>query len=56
MAKSDTDSNGLRQDQPECPRHKAGGLGGTHLEEMCVSLSCWDRSATPYRVSPNHQG
>ncbi len=30
MAKSDSDSNGLRQDQPEWSRHKAGGLGGSH--------------------------
>ena len=28
MAKSDPNSNGLRQDQPECPRVKLGGLGG----------------------------
>jgi hypothetical protein len=32
MAKSDSDSNGLRQDQPECPLGNPGGLGGHTLE------------------------
>jgi hypothetical protein len=31
MAKSDSDSNGLRQDQPECPEHEARGLAGAPI-------------------------
>ena len=38
MAKSDSDSNGLRQDQPECPRHEARGTGGK-LSEESIPLS-----------------
>ena len=41
MAKSDSDSNGLRQDQPECSLHRAGRLGGSHTH--CVEHSECDR-------------
>ena len=36
MAKSDSDSNGLRQDQPECPLQSRGVRRVTHV--MCVAI------------------
>jgi hypothetical protein len=38
MAKSDSDSNGLRQDQPECCLHKGGRLGGKHTKCVFAKL------------------
>ena len=38
MAKSDSDSNGLRQDQPECPLAEPGGLGGRTPKGCAIAI------------------
>ncbi len=48
MAKSDSDSNGLRQDQPECA--PCGAVGGTN--ERCWSPS-WHCMVQMIQVTPD---
>ncbi len=38
MAKSDSDSNGLRQDQPECASQREAGRRETHNEVCCYRI------------------
>ena len=38
MAKSDSDSNGLRQDQPECASQREAGRRVTHNEVCCYRI------------------